>query len=63
MIQLSHENLMESIKQIESILRKIASINQDNLTKSQKTLLERRVLALNISLELLNKELLKFQSK
>lgn len=61
MIELTKENLIESIKQIESIIRKIDAIDKNNLRQSQKTLLERRVVALTISLQLLNEQLDNFK--
>jgi len=61
MIELTRENLIESIKQIESIIRKIDAIDKNNLRQSQKTLLERRVVALTISLQLLNDQLGNFK--
>jgi hypothetical protein len=61
MIELTKENLIESIKQIESIIRKIDAIDKNNLRQSQKTLLERRVVALTISLHLLNEQLDNFK--
>ena len=61
MIELTRENLNESINQIESIIRKIDAIDKNNLRQSQKTLLERRVVALTISLQLLNEQLDNFK--
>jgi len=61
MIELTKENLIESIKQIESIIRKIDAIDKNNLRQSQKTLLVRRVVALTISLQLLNEQLDNFK--
>ncbi|HBT59776.1 MAG TPA: hypothetical protein DEA45_03015, partial [Acholeplasmataceae bacterium] len=49
------------INQIESIIRKIDAIDKNNLRQSQKTLLERRVVALTISLQLLNEQLDNFK--
>jgi hypothetical protein len=61
MIELTKEGLIESIKQIESIIRKIDAIDKNNLRQSQKTLIERRVVALTISLQLLNEQLDNFK--
>lgn len=60
MIGLTRDNITESIKQIESIIRKIDVIDKNKLKQSQRTLLERRMLALSISLQLLNEHLSTF---
>ena len=57
MIELTKENITESIKQIESIIRKIEAIDNNKLKKQQLTLTERRLVAMKISLQLLNAEL------
>lgn len=57
MIELTKENITESIRQIESIIRKIEAIDNDKLKKQQLTLTERRLVAMKISLQLLNAEL------
>ena len=61
MIDLTKENLTESVKQIESIIKKMNSINKENLKPSQKTLVERRLIALEISLELMTEQLKNYQ--
>lgn len=57
MIELTKENLSESINQIESIIKKINAINKDNLKQSQKTLLDRRIIALELSMQLMIEQL------
>lgn len=57
MIELTKENITESIRQIESIIRKIEAIDNNKLKKQQLTLTERRLVAMKISLQLLNAEL------
>ena len=57
MIEINRDNLNESIKQIESIINKIKAIDAKNLRQSQRTLLEKRLVALNISLQLMNERL------
>ena len=61
MIAITNNNLRESIKQIESLIKKTNSIDIGNLKHSQQTLLERRLTALNISLQLLNERLESFE--
>jgi len=61
MIKLTDDNLKESIKQIESLIRKLKAIDANNLRQSQRTLIERRLLALDISLQLLNEQLIIFE--
>ncbi|MBN3490259.1 hypothetical protein JV173_01905 [Acholeplasma equirhinis] len=57
MIELTKENIIESIRQIESIIHKIERIDKNKLKQPQLTLTERRLAALKISLQLLNTEL------
>ncbi len=57
MIELSKDTIIESIKQIESIVRKIEAIDKNKLKQSQLTLMERRLIAMRLSLQLLNAEL------
>lgn len=57
MIELSKDTVIESIKQIESIVRKIEAIDTNKLKQSQLTLMERRLIAMRLSLQLLNAEL------
>jgi hypothetical protein len=52
-MKLTVEQLSESIKQVNSIISKINAINKSKLPKSQRTLIERRLEALLISLQLL----------
>jgi hypothetical protein len=52
-MKLTVEKLSESIKQIKSIINKINAVNKSRLPKSQRTLIERRLEALSISLQLL----------
>lgn len=59
MIQMTKENITESIKHIESIVRKIEAIDKNRIKHPQLTLMERRLVALNLSLQLLNIELVK----
>lgn len=59
MIQMTKENITESIKHIESIVRKIEAIDKNRLKQPQLTLMERRLVALNLSLQLLTIELVK----
>ena len=61
MIDLTKENLAESVKQIESMIKKINFIHKDNLRPSQKTLIEKRLVALEISFKLINEQLKRFQ--
>ena len=60
MIDLTKENLTESVKQIELITKKMRLINSDNLKQSQRTLMERRKVALELSLQLMNERLESF---
>lgn len=62
MIELTEDNLKESIKQVESMIRKIEAIATENMRQSQKTLIERRLTALKISLDLLNEKLLSYMN-
>lgn len=57
MIESSKDTIIESIKQIESIVRKIEAIDKNKLKQSQLTLMERRLIAMRLSLQLLNAEL------
>lgn len=57
MIEISKDSITESIKQIESIIRKIEAIDKHKLKQPQLTLMERRLIALKLSLQLLNIEL------
>jgi len=61
LIDLTKENLTESVKQIESIIKKMRSINSDILKQAQKTLIERRLVALELSLQLMNERLENFK--
>jgi len=61
MVHLTKENVTESIKQIESIIKKMNSIQSDNLKQSQRTLMERRLVALELSLQLMNERLESFK--
>ena len=47
------EDILESIKQVTSMIQKIHAIDTKKLQKAQQTLLKNRLLALQISLELL----------
>lgn len=51
------EDILESIKQVTSMIRKIHAIDTKKLQKAQQTLLKNRLLALQISLELLKEKL------
>lgn len=57
MIELTKESIIESIRQIESIIHKIERIDKNKLKQPQLTLTERRLVALKISLQLLNTKL------
>lgn len=57
MIELTKENIIESIRQIELIIHKIELIDKNKLKQPQLTLTERRLVALKISLQLLNTKL------
>lgn len=57
MIELTKENIIESIRQFESIIHKIERIDKNKLKQPQLTLTERRLVALKISLQLLNTKL------
>lgn len=57
MIELTKENIIESVRQIESIIHKIERIDKNKLKQPQLTLTERRLVALKISLQLLKTEL------
>ena len=61
MIELTKENIIESIRQIESIIHKIKRIDKNKFKQPQLTLTERRLVALKISLQLLNTELEEIQ--
>lgn len=61
MVDLTKENLTESVKQIESIIKKMSSIQSDNLKQSQRTLMERRMVALELSFQLMNERLENFK--
>jgi len=49
--------LADAHKALRSIMQKCEKINLDNLTKSRRTLLERRIAALKIALDLVDNEL------
>jgi len=51
------DELGDAHRALLSTMQKCEKINFDNLTKSRKTLLERRIAALKISLDLVEKEL------
>jgi hypothetical protein len=51
------EDILESIKQVTSMIQKIHAIDTKKLQKAQQTLLKNRLLALQISLELLKEKL------
>lgn len=51
------EDILESIKQVTSMIQKIHAIDTKKLQKAQQTLLKKRLLALQISLELLKEKL------
>lgn len=59
-VHINKETLIESIKQIESIVHKIHAIDQSKLNKSQQTLTQRRLEALAISLFLMKEKLLTY---
>ncbi|HHT99439.1 MAG TPA: hypothetical protein GXZ79_05095 [Acholeplasma sp.] len=50
------EDILESIKQVTSMIQKIHAIDTKKLQKAQQTLLKNRLLALQISLELLKEK-------
>ena len=50
------EDILESIKQVTSMIQKIHAIDTKKLQKAQQTLLKNRLLALQISLELLEEK-------
>lgn len=52
----SKEELMEADKALRSTLHKCQAITMDKLPKAQQTLLKRRIRALEIALELIEKE-------
>lgn len=52
----SKEELADAHKALLSTLRKCEKINIDNLGKSQQTLLTRRIAALKLALDLIEKE-------
>ena len=52
-----NSELTEAHRALLSTLQKCEKINLDNLTASQRTLLERRIAALKIALDLIDKEL------
>ena len=58
--RLDQRDLTESLKQIESIIKKMNSIQSDNLKQSQRTLMERRMVALELALQLMNERLESF---
>lgn len=62
MIELSKDTIIESIKQIKSIVSKIEAIDKNKLRQSQLTLIERRLIAMRLSLQLLNAELEKISA-
>ena len=62
MIDLTRESLIESIEQIESMIKKMNSIDKDNSNQSESTLNERRLLALELSLQLMNEQLKNFKN-
>ena len=51
------DELTGAHKALFSAMQKCEKINLDNLTKSRRTLLERRIAALKIALDLIDKEL------
>ena len=51
------EDILESIKQVTSMIQKIHAIDTKKLQKAQQTFLKIRLLALQISLELLKEKL------
>lgn len=51
------EDILESIKQVTSMIQKIHAIDTKKLQKAQQTLLKNRLLALQISLELLKEKI------
>ncbi|CDR30288.1 hypothetical protein Aocu_02150 [Acholeplasma oculi] len=57
MVEINKDKLIESIKQVESILNKIHAIDLNKLNKSQQTLIIRRVEALEISVLLMKEKL------
>ncbi|SKC43309.1 Uncharacterised protein [Acholeplasma oculi] len=56
-VEINKDKLIESIKQVESILNKIHAIDLNKLNKSQQTLIIRRVEALEISVLLMKEKL------
>lgn len=56
-VEINKDKLIESIKQVESILNKIHAIDLNKLNKSQQTLTIRRVEALEISVLLMKEKL------
>lgn len=57
MIDYTQENLIESIKQVESMIRKIETMDSNHLKPSQRTLVHRRLEALKLSLALLTEKI------
>ncbi|NLN55216.1 MAG: hypothetical protein GX148_02820 [Clostridiales bacterium] len=53
----SSDELIRAHSALLSTLKKCEKINKDKLGKSQKTLLERRIFALKVAVELIEREM------